>query len=125
MPKDNPLRAVRSSIDWLLDGDYSERGKLSNLPERLLRAQMLQVLYLIRSEWQMMEQIQYNLLFRWFIGLTVDDAVWNHSSFSKNRDRLLEHDVVPALFEEIITLAQAWASQKSFRPRDEDNQPPS
>ena len=90
-----------------------------------------------------MEQIQYNLLFRWFIGLTVDDAVWNHLSFSKNRDRLLEHDVIPALFEKIITLArkkdvisdehfsvdgtlvQAWASQKSFRPRDEDNQPPS
>jgi transposase len=150
VPKDHPLRAIKvlfdtalTRIDWLLDGAYSERGKMSIPPERLLRAQLLQVLYTIRSERQLMEQIQYNLLFRWFIGLTVDDTVWDHSSFSKNRDRLLEHDVIPILFEEVIALArendlisdehfsvdgtliQAWASQKSFRPRDEDNQPPS
>jgi len=150
VPNDHPLRAIKSlfdkaltRLDWLFDGAYSERGKMSIPPERLLRAQLLQVLYSIRSERQLMEQIQYNLLFRWFIGLTVDDPVWNHSSFSKNRDRLLEHDVIPALFEEIIelarkddliseehfsvdgTLIQAWASQKSFQPKDEDDQPPS
>lgn len=150
VPKDHPLRAIKvlfdealTRIDWLLDGAYSERGKMSIPPERLLRAQLLQVLYTIRSERQLMEQIQYNLLFRWFIGLTVDDRVWDHSSFSKNRDRLLEHDVIPVLFEEVIalarkddlisedhfsvdgTLVQAWASQKSFRPKDEDDQPPS
>lgn len=149
VPKDHPLRAIKvlfdtalTRIDWLLDGAYSERGKMSIPPERLLRAQLLQVLYTIRSERQLMEQIQYNLLFRWFIGLTVDDAVWDHSSFSKNRDRLLEHDVIPVLFEEIIALArkkdlisdehfsvdgtliQAWASQKSFRPKSDDDQPP-
>lgn len=148
VPNDHPLRAIKvifdealKRIDWLLDGAYSERGKMSIPPERLLRAQLLQVLYTIRSERQLMEQIQYNLLFRWFIGLTVDDVVWNHSSFSKNRDRLLEHDVIPALFEEVIalarkkdlisdehfsvdgTLVQAWASQKSFRPKHENDQP--
>jgi transposase len=149
VPKDHPLRAIKvlfdtalTRIDWLLDGAYSERGKMSIPPERLLRAQLLQVLYTIRSERQLMEQIQYNLLFRWFIGLTVDDTVWDHSSFSKNRDRLLEHDVIPILFEEVIALArkndlisdehfsvdgtliQAWASQKSFRPKGEGDQPP-
>lgn len=149
VPKDHPLRAIKvlfdtalTRIDWLLDGAYSGRGKMSIPPERLLRAQLLQVLYTIRSERQLMEQIQYNLLFRWFIGLTVDDVVWDHSSFSKNRDRLLEHDVIPVLFEEVIALArkkelisdehfsvdgtliQAWASQKSFRPKSEDDEPP-
>ncbi|MEW5249327.1 IS5 family transposase [Microbulbifer discodermiae] len=146
VPKNHPLRSIRSlfnealrRIDWLLCGAYSERGRESIPPERLLRAQLLQVLYTIRSERQLMEQMSYNLLFRWFVGLTVDDVVWNHSTFSKNRDRLLEHDVIPALFEEVVaiarkrnllseehfsvdgTLIQAWASQKSFRPKDEDD----
>ncbi|MEW5251688.1 IS5 family transposase, partial [Microbulbifer discodermiae] len=146
VPKNHPLRSIRSlfnealrRIDWLLCGAYSERGRESIPPERLLRAQLLQVLYTIRSERQLMEQMSYNLLFRWFVGLTVDDVVWDHSTFSKNRDRLLEHDVIPALFEEVVaiarkrnllseehfsvdgTLIQAWASQKSFRPKDEDD----
>lgn len=146
VPSDHPLRLVRElfnkamkRIDWLFDSAYSEHGRVSIPPERLLRAQLLQVLYTVRSERQLMEQISYNLLFRWFIGLTVDDQVWDHSTFSKNRDRLLEHDVIPALFEEVVeqarnqdllstdhfsvdgTLIQAWASQKSFRPKDEDD----
>src|SRR5699024_12296312 len=98
---------------------------------------MLQVFYSIRSERALMEQVQYNLLFRWFIGLSIDDTVWSHSTFSKNRDRLLEHDVVPALFAEVVaiagkrdlvsdehvsvggTLIEAWASPKSIRPKDD------
>ena len=102
-----------------------------------MRALLLQVLFTVRSERQLMEQTHYNLLFRWFIGLSIDDPVWDHSTFSKNRDRLLEHDVIPALFEEVVdlarkenylsedhfsvdgTLIQAWASQKSFRPKGE------
>ncbi len=143
---DHPLRAVKllfntamKRIHWLLDTAYSERGRESIPPERLLRALLLQVLFSIRSERQLMEQMQYNLLFRWFTGLTIDDEVWDHSTFSKNRDRLLEHDIIPELFGEVVllasnknllsedhfsvdgTLIQAWASQKSFRPKDEED----
>jgi transposase len=143
VPKEHPLRGIKPLFDAslkrissLLDSVYSERGPESIPPERLLRAQLLQVLYTVRSERQLVEQIQYNLLFRWFIGLTVEDTVWDHSSFSKNRDRLLDHEVVSALFEEVVelarkknllseehfsvdgTLIQAWASQKSFRRKD-------
>lgn len=75
-------------------------------PERLLRAQLLQVLYTIRSERQLMEQMSHNLPFRWFVGLTVDDVVWDYSTFSKNRGRLLEHDIIPALFDEIVPIAR-------------------
>lgn len=146
VPNKHPLRAIRSlfnqalkRIDWLLDSAYCDYGRESIAPERLLRAQLLQVLYTIRSERQLMEQMSYNLLFRWFVGLSVDDPVWNHSTFSKNRDRLLEHEVIPELFAEVVALArkknlvseehfsvdgtliQAWASQKSFRPRDDDD----
>src|SRR5699024_5595067 len=144
IPADHPLRAVRAILDEAmqrLDGlfnlAYAPNGKASIAPEKLLRALMLQVFYSIRSERALMEQVQYNLLFRWFIGLSIDDTVWSHSTFSKNRDRLLEHDVVPALFAEVVaiarkrdlvsdehfsvdgTLIQAWASQKSFRPKDD------
>jgi len=143
VPKDHPLRKIRTlfnealgRISWLLDGAYAEGGRESIAPERLLRAQLLQVLYTIRSERQLVEQINYNLLFRWFVGLSIDDEVWSHSTFSKNRDRLLEHEVIPALFSEVVALArkrhllsdehfsvdgtliQAWASQKSFRRKD-------
>src|SRR5699024_6200819 len=122
---------------------YAPFGKASIAPEKLLRALLLQVFFSIRSERQLMEQVQYNLLFRWFIGLSIDDEVWHHSTFSKNRDRLLAHDVIPALFGEVVelarqrdlvsdehfsvdgTLIQAWASQKSFRPKDDqDGGPP-
>lgn len=144
IPADHPLRALRElfnialkRISPLLDCAYAEGGRESIAPERLLRAQLLQVLYSIRSERQLVEQTNYNLLFRWFIGLSIDDAVWNHSTFSKNRDRLLEHEAIPALFAEVLgmaerrgllskehfsvdgTLIQAWASHKSFRPKDE------
>ena len=142
----HPLRKIKPIIDealnrlsWLFDQIYSEYGKPSIAPERLIRAQLLQVLYSIRSERQLVEQIHYNLLYRWFIGLTIDDEVWDHSTFSANRDRLIENDVICQLFDEVVviarqkgllsddhfsvdgTLIQAWASQKSFRPKDDDH----
>ncbi len=126
-------------IDWLLDSAYSEYGRESIPPARLLRARLLQVFYTILSERQLMAQMNYNPLLRWFTSLTIEDPVWNHSTFSKNRVRLLEHDVIPALFEEAVelerkqhflsedhlsvdsTLIQARASQKSFSSKDEDD----
>lgn len=105
-----------------------------------MRALLLQVFYSVRSERQLCEQLRCNLLFRWFVGLAIDDAVWDHSVFSKNRDRLMEHAVVEAFFSEVRrladakgllskehfsvdgTLIQAWASHKSFRPKDETNE---
>ncbi|MGH8184030.1 MAG: IS5 family transposase [Rhodanobacteraceae bacterium] len=145
VPADHPIRPLRElfntalqRISYLFDAAYAEGGRESIAPERLLRALLLQVLYGIRSERQLVEQTHYNLLFRWFVGLSIDDAVWNHSTFSKNRDRLLEHAVVPELFAEVVrmagqrgllsqdhfsvdgTLIQAWASHKSFQPKDGD-----
>lgn len=145
VPGDHPLRSIREilndslkRLNWLFDEAYSPLGKASIAPEKLLRALLLRVLYSVRSNRELMEQVQYNLLFRWFIGLSIDDTVWDHSTFSKNQDRLLEHEVITALFAEVVeqarkrelmsdehfsvdgTLIQAWASQKSFRPRDED-----
>jgi transposase len=119
-------------------------GRPSIAPEKLVRAMLLQVLYSVRSERQLVEQIQYNLLFRWFVGLAIEDAVWNHSVFSKNRDSLIEHDVVTQLFNATVemadkqgllsgehfsvdgTLIQAWAGQKSVRRKDgaDDGRPP-
>jgi transposase len=122
---------------------YAREGRPSIPPEQLLRALILQLLYSVRSERQLMEQLDYNLLFRWFVGLALDDPVWDHSTFSKNRDRLLAHQVVEDFFAEVLrladnrgllskehfsvdgTLIQAWASQKSFRPKDgSDDQGP-
>ena len=136
----HPLRKVRALIDeamkdlhWIFERAYDHRGRASIPPERMLRAMLLQVLYSIRSERQLSEQINYNMLFRWFVGLTADEKMWDHSTFSKNRARLLEHDVIPKLFAAVIatarrrrwvsdnhfsvdgTLLQAWASQKSFK----------
>jgi len=146
VPKEHPLRSIKSLIDdslnnlsGLFEEIYADRGRESIPPERLIRAQLLQVLYSIRSERQLVEQIHYNLLFRWFIGLTIDDTVWNHSTFSVNRDRLIEKDVIGNLFEEVIALARqkdllsddhfsvdgtlirAWASQKSFVLKEKDD----
>jgi transposase len=146
VPKNHPLRSLRKLIDEALadlddvfDTMYSELGKASIAPERLIRASLLQVLYTIRSERQLVEHIHYNMLYRWFVGLELDDPVWDHSTFSKNRERLLDHQVIPALFESVLklarkrhllsaehfsvdgTLVQAWASQKSFRPKDDDD----
>lgn len=145
VPKDHPLRPIRIMVDNAL-GDlapllremYSHTGRPSIAPEQLLRALLLQMLYSIRSERMLVEQLDYNLLFRWFVGLSMDDAVWNHSTFSKNRDRLIEHDVATAFFQTVRcqaeragllsnehftvdgTLIEAWASMKSFRPKDEE-----
>jgi transposase len=120
---------------------YSDRGRPSIAPERLLRALLLQIFYSVRSERLLMEQLEYNLLFRWFVGMEMDEAVWNHAVFSKNRDRLLNHEVAEAFFARVLrqakpylsdehftvdgTLLEAWASQKSFRPKgDSGNTPP-
>ena len=150
VPEDHPLRAIRHLVNAALtqmnprfNGIYAPNGRDSIAPEKLIRALLLQVFYTIRSERQLCEQLRYNLLFRWFVGLAIDDPVWDHSTFSKNRDRLLEHQVVEGLFAEVLrladqpgllseahfsvdgTLIQAWASQKSFRPKDgSDDQRP-
>lgn len=145
VPPDHPLRAIRRITDRALarlsprfGTLYVQFGRPSIPPEKLLRALLLQALYTIRSERQLMEQLDYNLLFRWFVGLGMDDAVWSPTTFSKNRDRLLDGDVAGAFFEAVRihadserllsddhftvdgTLLEAWASQKSFRPRDPD-----
>lgn len=149
IPEDHPLRSVREMVDRALlsmdgtfDALYAEGGRPSIAPERLLRALLLQVLYTVRSERLLMEQLDYNLLFRWFVGLSGDEPVWDHSSFSKNRDRLLEADVARQLFAAVIvqarqaellsdehfsvdgTMIEAWASQKSLRRKDGKDQPP-
>ncbi|HWK11427.1 MAG TPA: transposase, partial [Vicinamibacterales bacterium] len=145
VPQDHPLRAIRRITDRALarlspqfGTLYVNFGRPSIPPERLLRALLLQALYTIRSERQLMEQLDYNLLFRWFVGLGMDDAVWAPTTFTKNRDRLLDGDVASAFFEAVLihadtarllsdehftvdgTLLEAWASHKSFRPRDEE-----
>ena len=145
VPADHPLRGVRKLVDTVLaamskefDGLYSQVGRPSIAPERLLRASLLQVVYSVRSERLLMEQLDYNLLFRWFVGLNVDDPVWDHSTFSFNRDRLFDEEVAQRFFENTVlhaqlrglisdehfsvdgTLLEAWASHKSFRPKDGD-----
>jgi transposase len=149
VPQDHPLRAIRRITDRALaqlsprfGALYVQFGRPSIPPEKLLRALLLQALYTIRSERQLMEQLDYNLLFRWFVGLGMDDAVWVPTTFTKNRDRLLDGDIAAAFFEAVVqqahladllsdehftvdgTLLEAWASHKSFRPRDEDPPPP-
>ena len=147
--KDHPLRVIRRLTDETLqrlsrrfDQMYSWTGRPSIPPEKLLRALLLQILYTIRSERLLMEQLDYNLLFRWFVGLNMDDAVWDATVFSKNRDRLLEGDVAEAFFDQVLaeaqgrdllsdehftvdgTLVEAWASQKSFQKKDAEPGPP-
>src|SRR6476660_3656182 len=146
IPADHPLRGVRKLVDAVLaemsndfEGLYSKVGRPSIPPERLLRALLLQVFYSVRSERLLMEQLNYNLLFRWFVGLEIDEEVWNHAVFSKNRDRLLNQDLAQKFFahvqeqaaglmsDEHFTvdgrLIEAWAGQKSFRRKDEDDGP--
>jgi transposase len=143
VPSDHPLREVRKLTDTVLrslsrelDALYADSGRPSIAPEYILRALLLQVFFSVRSERLLVEQIDYNLLFRWFVGLGMDDGVWNHAVFSKNRDRLLTSEVAQRFFAEVNrqakkfmsdehftvdgTLIQAWASQKSFRPKDGD-----
>ncbi len=142
VPQEHPLRAVRQLTDTVLrslsaefDALYADSGRPSIAPEYILRALLLQVFYSVRSERLLVEQIDYNLLFRWFVGLGMDDAVWNHAVFSKNRERLLTSEVAQRFFAEVNrqakkfmsdehftvdgTLIQAWASQKSFRSRND------
>lgn len=146
VPQDHPLRPVREMVDGILKEMsprfarlYAKVGRPSIAPERLLRALLLQIFYSVRSERLLMEQLDYNLLFRWFVGMEMDEAVWNHAVFSKNRDRLLNHEIAEAFFQRVLrqaqpylsdehftvdgTLLEAWASQKSFRPKDEAEPP--
>ena len=142
--KDHPLRAIRAMMDEVLsqlsrqfDSMYARVGRPSIAPEKLLRAQVLQMLYTIRSERLLMEEMDYNLLFRWFVGLNADDEVWDATTFTKNRDRLLEADVAKEFLAVVVeqargqglisdehftvdgTLLEAWASAKSFKPKEE------
>jgi transposase len=142
MPKDHPLRKLRILVDAVLatmdkdfDGVYAKTGRPSVPPERLLKAMLLQILFTIRSERLLVESIDYNLLYRWFVGLSVDEPVWDHSTFSQNRDRLLNEGLARVFFGRVKALADwlrltssdhfsvdgtlidAWASHKSFRPK--------
>jgi transposase len=146
---DHPLRAIRTIVNEALTAMerefaalYPPTGRPSIPPEKLLRAMLLQAFYSIRSERQLMERLEYDLLFRWFVGLGIDDAVWDHSVFSKNRDRLLEGDIAAKFLAAVLaqprvkrllstehfsvdgTLIEAWASMKSFKPRDGSEEPP-
>jgi transposase len=146
---DHPLRGIRAIVNealLALEREfatlYSPTGRPSIPPEKLLRAMLLQAFYSIRSERQLMERLEYDLLFRWFVGLGIDDAVWDHSVFSKNRDRLLEGDIAAKFLAAVLaqprvkkllstehfsvdgTLIEAWASMKSFRPRGGSDEPP-
>src|SRR5271167_1405938 len=112
--KDHPLRAVRAMVDEALarlsgawDAMYAEVGRPSIAPEKLLRAQLLQMLYSIRSERLLMEEMDYNLLFRWFVGLNADDEVWDPTVFTKNRDRLLEADVAKQFLAQVVEQARS------------------
>src|SRR6267378_1426962 len=116
VPADHPLRAIRVMTDAALDrlsprfeAMYAKTGRPSIPPEHLLRALLLQVLYSVRSERMLMEQLEYNLLFRWFVGLAMDDAVWVPTTFTKNRDRLLAGDIARAFFEDVVALRAAVA----------------
>ena len=148
VPADHPLRPIRTMVDAALKGlsrsfgrIYVDWGRPSIAPEKLLRALLLQVLYSIRSERMLIEQLEYNLLFRWFVGLNMDEPVWVASVFSKNRDRWLSGDIAEKFFAQVLkqarahdllsdehfsvdgTLVEAWASQKSFQRKDQDPTP--
>ncbi len=145
IPKEHPIRKIRAVVDTALgeiapwfDDMYATHGRPSIPPEMLIRASLLQIFFTIRSERQLVERIDYDLLFRWFVGLGIDDPVWNHSTFSKNRDRLMAHRVDEKLFDAVKnqayakklmsrdhftvdgTLLEACAGMKSFKPKTED-----
>jgi transposase len=150
VPEDHPLRAIRAMVDVALrsmgaqfDAMYAQVGRPSIAPEKLLRALLLQVLYTVRSERMLMEQLHYNLLFRWFVGMNIDDPVWDVTVFTKNCERLLAGGVARTLFAEVLaqarsrallssehftvdgTLIEAWAGHQSFKRKDgSDQQPP-
>ena len=147
VPQDHPLRPIRRMVDEGLkelspkfEQMYSDTGRPSIPPEQLLRALLLQMFYAVRSERQLMEQLDYNLLFRWFVGLSMDDEIWDATVFCKNRDRLLEADVARLFFEKVVgqaqdnhlmsnehftvdgTLIEAWAGHKSFKKKSGNKQ---
>ena len=149
VPADHPLRAIRTMVDTALRELspefarlYPPTGRPSIPPEKLLRALLLQMLYSVRSERQLMEQLDYNLLFRWFVGLSMDDPVWDPTVFTKNRERLLRGDIARAFFERVVaqaqgrhlmsgehftvdgTLIEAWAGLKSFKQKGSRPRPP-
>ena len=146
IPAQHPIRAIKSvvdaalgDIDPQLEAMYSERGRPSVPPERLLKAMLLMALFSIRSDRQLCEQVRYNLMFRWFLDMNMTDAVWDRTVFSHNRERLIEHEVARELFGSVVgqarerglvseehfsvdgTLIEAWSSMKSFRPKDESD----
>ena len=148
VPSDHPLRVIRSVVNAALERlspDFSELyspyGRASIAPEKLLRALLVQAFFGIRSERQLMEQVRYNMLFRWFIGVSMDAAVWDVTVFTKNRDRLLEGDVARSFLLAVLadpqvkpllstehfsvdgTIIEAWASMKSFQPKDGSGPP--
>ena len=150
VPKRHPLRKIRqivndalSSLDGEFANLYASEGRPSIAPEKLLRASLLQAFFSVRSERQLMEQIDYNLMFRWFVGLGIDDPVWDVTVFTKNRDRLLDAEVAAKFMAAVLahreikpllsndhfsvdgTLIDAWASLKSFRAKDGSDEPPS
>src|SRR5574342_1131574 len=149
VPADHPLRSMRMLVDEVLRDMspqftrlYAKVGRPSIAPERLLRALLLQILDSVRSERLLMEQLDYNLLFRWFVGLNADEPVWDATVFSKNRDRLLDGEVAQAFFAEVLklarehqllsdehftvdgTLLETWAGHKSFKPKGDAPTPP-
>src|SRR3989441_1779767 len=149
VPADHPLRAIRTMVDTALRELwpefarlYPKTGRPSIPPEQLLRALLLQMLYSVRSERQLMEPLDDNLLFRWFVGLSMDDPVWDPTVFTKNRERQLRGDIARAFFERVLaqaqarqllstehftvdgTLIEAWASLKSFKPKGAQPTPP-
>src|SRR3954447_17943468 len=149
VPQDHPLRPIRAIVDEalaVLSGEfatlYASTGRPSIAPEKLLRALLLQAFYSVRSERQLMEQLDYNLLFRWFVGLSMDAEIWDVTVFTKNRDRLIEGEIAVKFMAAVLsrpdvkallsddhfsvdgTLIEAWASMKSFRPKDGGGSPP-
>lgn len=153
IPQDHPIRPLKKLVDQALDKLsqdfdrlYSKTGRPSIPPEQLLRALLIQIFFSVRSERQLVEQLEYNMMFRWFVGLNLDDDIWNHSTFTKNRDRLLEGEIAQRFFEEVLavakqqglvsqehftvdgTIIEAWASHKSFQRKDgasdDDKDPP-
>jgi len=147
VPADHPLRPIRKMVDEILKEMspkfaelYSKVGRPSIAPERLLRSLLLQVFYSVRSERMLIEQLEYNLLFRWFVGMEMDEMVWNHAVYSKNRERLLNEEIAAGFFRKVLeraksfmsdehftvdgTLIEAWASHKSFRRKDGQGKPP-
>lgn len=148
VPKDHPLRPIRQMVDAALEKlsptfcqMYSHRGRPSIPPERLLKAMLLQVLYSIPSNVKLVEQIHFSLLFRWFLGLGLDEQVWDHSSFSTNQERLIQTDIAAKFLAQVLeqakrakllskdhfsvdgTLIRSWASLKSFKPKNDDQTP--